>query len=124
MNLNEYQLAAMRTMRTNIVFVHHKGEESTPSGMDGRIVNGVMGLNGEAGEAIDIVKKTLFQGHEFDPEHLKKELGDCLFYIAATASGLGTPLEEIAQMNIDKLRARYKDGFTVEESVNRKNGDI
>lgn len=124
MDFIEYQLEAMKTMRTNIVLVHHKGEESNPSGMDGKIVNGVMGLNGEAGECVDIVKKTLFQGHEFDAQHLMKEAGDCLWYLAAIASGLGVTLEEIAQMNIDKLRARYKDGFTVEESVNRKNGDI
>ena len=89
-----------------------------------RLINGLMGLNGEAGEAIDILKKHLFQGHDLDREHLAKELGDVAWYLAVSADALGYSLEQILQMNIDKLRARYPDGFEAERSVNREDGDV
>ena len=80
-----------------------------------------MGLCGEAGEAIDLVKKHLAQGHVLDKERLAKELGDIAWYLAETAHVLGYSLEEILQMNIDKLQKRYPNGFSVEQSINRKN---
>lgn len=83
-----------------------------------------MGLNGEAGEAIDILKKHLYQGHELDREHLAKELGDVAWYLAVTADALGYTLEDILQMNVQKLRARYPDGFDSDRSVHRKEGDV
>ena len=89
-----------------------------------RLVNGLMGLNGEAGEAIDILKKHLFQGHKMDREHLAKELGDVAWYLAVSADALGYPLEEILQMNVDKLRARYPDGFEAKRSMNRAVEDV
>lgn len=89
-----------------------------------RLVNGLMGLNGEAGEAIDILKKHLFQGHKMDREHLAKELGDIGWYLAVSADALGYSLEEILQMNVDKLRARYPDGFETERSMNRDVDDV
>lgn len=106
MKMNEYQSAAMRTA----------------NGMDNRypmILNGVLGLNGESGECADIVKKHLFQGHDLDEKHLAEELGDVLWYIAVTARSIGYDLDEIAQMNVDKLLKRYPDGFDSERSVNR-----
>ena len=83
------------------------------------LINGVMGLCGESGEAIDIVKKHLAQGHELDKEKLAKELGDVAWYLAETATAIGYDLEDIFQMNIDKLKKRYPEGFSVEKSVNR-----
>ena len=83
------------------------------------LINGVMGLCGESGEAIDIVKKHLAQGHELDKEELAKELGDVAWYLAETATAIGYDLEDIFQMNIDKLKKRYPEGFSVEKSVNR-----
>ena len=77
---------------------------------DGRkdmVLNGVLGLAGESGECCDIVKKNRFQGHELNKEHLIEELGDVMWYIAETASGLGVTLEEVAQYNLDKLHKRY-----------------
>lgn len=106
MNMNDYQFAAMRTA----------------SGMDKRypmILNGILGLSGESGECADIVKKHLFQGHELDEKHLAEELGDVLWYIAVTAFSFGYDLDEIAQMNVDKLLKRYPDGFDAQRSVNR-----
>ena len=89
-----------------------------------RLINGLTGLNGEAGEAIDILKKYLFQGHELDREHLAKELGDVAWYLALSADALGYTLEDILQMNINKLRDRYPYGFEAERSVNRKEEDV
>ena len=83
------------------------------------ITNGVLGLDGETGECCDIVKKYKFQGHELDKEHLKDELGDVLWYIAETCSGLGITLEEVAQFNLDKLHHRYPKGFNKNQSLHR-----
>ena len=83
-----------------------------------------MGLNGEAGEAIDILKKHLFQGHELDSEHMAKELGDVAWYLAVSANAIGYDLETVMQMNVEKLKARYPDGFDAEHSLHRNKGDI
>lgn len=83
------------------------------------LTNGVMGLCGESGEAIDIVKKHLHQGHELDKEKLAGELGDIAWYLAETAWALDIPLEKILRQNLEKLKSRYPDGFDTEKSVNR-----
>lgn len=106
MTINEYQKLAMTTLNP----------ELSPKDV---LINGVMGLCGESGEAIDLVKKHLAQGHELNKEQLAKELGDIAWYLAETATAIGYPLEEILQMNIDKLKKRYPEGFAVERSVNR-----
>ena len=87
------------------------------------LINGVMGLCGEAGEAIDMVKKHLAQGHELDRAKLAKELGDIAWCLAETATAIGYELDDILQMNIDKLKKRYPEGFSAERSVNRAAGD-
>lgn len=90
---------------------------------DGRkdlVLNGVLGLAGECGECCDIVKKNRFQGHELNKEKLLDELGDVLWYIAETCSGLGVSLEDCAKYNLDKLHARYPHGFSKNDSINRK----
>lgn len=101
----EYQKLAMRTA-------------SSLSQKD-LVLNGVMGLNGEAGECIDIVKKHLFQGHELDEAKLLDELSDVMWYAAITAEGLGTTLDVVMQHNVDKLRKRYPDGFEASRSIHR-----
>jgi NTP pyrophosphatase (non-canonical NTP hydrolase) len=85
-----------------------------------RILNAALGLGGESGEVCDMLKKHLFQGHPLDHNELILELGDILWYVAYMAYALGVPLEEVAQRNVDKLRKRYPNGFSVEASVNRK----
>ena len=111
MTINEYQQLALRT------------EPPTDDWKD-RITNGLMGLNGEAGEAIDIIKKHFFHKHPLNREHLAKELGDVAWYLAVTADAIDYKLEDIFQMNIDKLKARYPDGFDSERSKHRQAGDI
>ncbi len=105
MTLNEYQMIA----------------NSTSGQLDpwNRIREGCYGLNGEAGECIDILKKVEFQGHAFDPVKLVDELGDVLWYIAQTATGLNITLEDVAQHNVEKLKKRYPNGFDVERSIHR-----
>ena len=83
-----------------------------------------MGLCGDSGEAIDIVKKWLMQGHDLDKEHLIKELGDIAWYLAEAATALDVPLETVLQGNLDKLRQRFPNGFNTEASVHRKKDDI
>lgn len=111
MTINEYQQAALRTANKTL----------SPTE---QLANGLMGLNGEAGESIDILKKHLFQGHALDIQHLAKELGDVAWYLAVSANAIGYDLETIMNINIEKLKARYPDGFESELSVNRKNNDI
>lgn len=106
MTINEYQRLAMKTLNPEL------------SKKD-ILINGVMGLCGESGEAIDIVKKWLAQGHELDKEHLAKELGDVAWYLAETALALDIPLEDILAANIEKLKKRYPEGFASERSIRR-----
>lgn len=109
MDFTEYQALALRTAgRTD---------------KDALLLNGVMGLCGEAGECIDLMKKHLFQGHNLDRDKLIGEAGDCLWYLASLAEGLGVGLDEIAEKNIVKLRKRYPDGFETEKSI-RRDGEL
>ena len=111
MNVNEYQTLAMTTLNPEL----DKREV---------LINSVMGLCGEAGEAIDIVKKWMAQGHELEKEHLKSELGDIAWYLAEAATALDISLEEVFQANIDKLKKRYPKGFDAEKSLVILKGDI
>lgn len=115
MTPNEYQRNAMRT-----------ASGISTSCPENLLLQGVMGMSGEAGEALDIVKKIMFQGHELNEatkEHLIRELGDVLWYVATTAEALNVPLETVMQVNIDKLRARYPLAFDSERSRHREEGD-
>ena len=106
MTINEYQKLAMTTLNPAL------------SKKD-VLINGVMGLCGESGEAIDIVKKWLAQGHELDKEKLAKELGDICWYVAETATALDLSLEDIMEANIEKLKKRYPEGFNADRSIHR-----
>lgn len=90
----------------------------------GDLINGVLGLVGETGEFTDMIKKWVFHRHKLDQEHLKKELGDIMWYIAMICHAFEFDLDEIMQMNIDKLKARYPDGFSEERSQHRQEGDV
>ena len=111
MQVNEYQKAAMATLDPAL-------------DKKDALINSIMGLCGESGEAIDIVKKWLMQGHELDKEHLVRELGDVAWYLAEAATALDIPLEAVFQGNLDKLRQRFPNGFDTGASVNRKENDL
>lgn len=104
---NEYQRLAMTTL--NPALSKHDV-----------LINGVMGLCGEAGEAIDLVKKHLAQGHPLDREALLGELGDIAWYLAETAYALDADLDQVLEGNLEKLRRRYPQGFSSERSQNRE----
>lgn len=91
-----------------------------------RLTEGLMGLNGEAGEAIDILKKCMFQGHNLmeEKEHLAKELGDVAWYLALCADAIGYTLDDIFFLNLQKLQKRYPDGFDPDRSIKREANDI
>ena len=106
MEINEYQLLAMRTLNKEL----DQKEVLT---------NSVMGLCGESGEACDLVKKHLFHGHELDRDALIKELGDVAWYLAEAATAIEIDLSEVFERNIEKLKKRYPEGFSEEKSINR-----
>lgn len=105
LTLSEYQTAALRTANN---------DEGTQE-----LAIRALGLAGEAGEVVEIVKKYLGHGHGFDRDKLAKELGDVMWYVATLADACGLDLSDIAQKNIDKLKARYPEGFSHEASRNR-----
>lgn len=107
MTINEYQKLAMTTLNPEL----DKKDV---------LINGVMGLCGESGEVIDIVKKHLAQGHELDREKIIKELGDVAWYMAEIATVLDVELEDVLVQNIEKLKKRYPEGFSMEKSINRE----
>jgi NTP pyrophosphatase (non-canonical NTP hydrolase) len=106
MTPNEYQKLAMTTLNPQLT-------------QKDVLINAVMGLCGESGEAIDIVKKHLHQGHELDREKLVKELGDIAWYLAEAATALEIDLETVLERNIEKLKSRYPEGFSAERSIHR-----
>ena len=106
MTFYEYQFEAMRTKNPDI------SSWSMP-------LEACLGLAGELGEVIDLVKKAYFQGHDLDREKTKEELGDALWYFAELATALNMDMDDIADLNIEKLKKRYPNGFTVERSIER-----
>lgn len=119
--LNDYQEKALRTWNTDNSSEH-------------RLQNVALGLAGEAGEVADMVKKAVHHGHglkyykigigepkskEVYIQDVAKELGDILYYVSVGAEELGYTLQEIAEININKLAKRYPEGFSVEASINR-----
>ena len=106
MEINEYQKLAMKTLNPSL------------SKKD-VLINGVMGLCGESGEVIDLVKKHLAQQHDLDREKMIKELGDVAWYLAETAYALDVDLETVLKGNIEKLKQRYPEGFDAERSIHR-----
>jgi NTP pyrophosphatase (non-canonical NTP hydrolase) len=110
MTVKEYQELAART-------INH---ELTPMQKE---YHALHGMAGEIGEIHSLYQKA-YQGHEFAEEHVKKEFGDLLWFIAEYCTACGWELEEIMQMNIDKLKKRYPEGFSSERSQHRETGDI
>lgn len=111
MQINEYQILASRTIGQNMTTADQE-------------FHALHGMAGEIGELHSIYQKR-YQGHlEESDEHRKKELGDLLWFIAEYCTACGWTLEEIMELNIDKLRKRYPDGFDSERSQRREEGDI
>ena len=107
MEVNKYQLLAYTTAN----------KELAPFD---QLRNAAYGLNGEAGEVIDILKKHEFQGHNLDTDALVKELGDVAWYLALACTAMGITMSDVLERNIDKLRKRYPAGFDPDKSINRE----
>lgn len=123
---NEYQELAMRT---------NDGESTerlgyhTDPGLNevkdfGGVLNGCLGLAGESGEVLDMVKKWVFHEKDLDKDHLKKEIGDVMWYVAMICYAMGFDLDDVMQTNIDKLKARYPGGFDTYRANHRERGDM
>jgi len=109
-----FQRTAAKTARADYDF------EQDPR--HARIAIAAMGLSGETGELVDLLKKWVGHGHELNLDEVEKELGDILWYVAEIATTLELRLSEIAEKNERKLQERYPDGFSVERSRNRVAG--
>lgn len=110
MNANEYQVLAARTINKKLSLVEQQ-------------YHALHGVVGEIGEIHSMYQK-VFQGHEYNEEHMKKEWGDLLWFVAEYCTSMGWNLEDIMQMNIDKLKARFPEGFEADKSLHRAEGDI
>ena len=135
MNANKYQKLAMRTNdgkasdrligKMQEYDMKFSSEQSNKESVDiGGIFNACLGLSGEVGEFNDTIKKWVFHEKELDMEHAKKEAGDILWYVVMLCESFGWNMEEIMQMNVDKLKARYPEGFDVERANHRAEGDV
>lgn len=107
---NVYQLLAARTINREL------SQEQTE-------LHALHGMSGEVGEIHSLYQK-VYQGHEMDEEHLKKELGDLLWFVAELCTSKKWNLEDVMSLNIEKLKARFPEGFEADKSLNRKEGDI
>jgi len=122
---NEYQKLAMRTndgestYRLCLSMAEHDFDYDM-----GGVIMASLGLSGEVGELNDMIKKWIFHKSDMDITHAKKELGDIMWYVACMAKSFGWSLEEIMQLNIDKLKERYPDGFDTEKANNRREDDV
>ena len=110
MDMNGYQVAAQRTMQQEL-------DDASLT------THAVLGMVSEIGELAGMYQKT-YQGHEFDPEHAKREVGDLLWFVAEYCTAMGWWLADVAKLNIEKLRARYPEGVDPELSLNRQEGDV
>lgn len=90
----------------------------------GGIFNACLGLSGEVGEFNDMIKKWIFHEKPIDIDHAKKEAGDICWYLAMLCESFGWSIDEIMQMNVDKLKARYPEGFDIDRANHREEGDV
>ena len=107
LTMNEYQQLAEKT-------------SGAGKGGDRRQIIAALGLAGEAGEFANLIKKLTAHAHNIPVEKLAEELGDVMWYVAEAASACNLNLDDIAVMNIKKLKDRYPEGFSEERSRNRQ----
>jgi NTP pyrophosphatase (non-canonical NTP hydrolase) len=122
MKFNDYQELALRTCPAKPTDFSSLRVDGTLYAPD-HFAMASMGLAGEAGEACDYMKKVLFHGHKLDVQKLSKEIGDVLWYAAVLSKFAGLNLGDVAKLNIEKLKARYPEGFASDKSINRTDKD-
>ena len=109
-SINQYQRDAYRTVNRNL----------NPHEMEAHALHG---MASEIGELHGLYQK-VYQGHEFDEEHARKEVGDLLWFVAEWCTAHDVEMSDIMRMNIEKLKARYPEGFEESKSLKRAEGDI
>ena len=123
---NEYQSLAMRTNdgKSTERLGYHTDSKLNEVDDFGGVINGCLGLAGESGEVLDIIKKWVFHEKELDKDHLKKEIGDVMWYVAMLCESFDFNIDEILKINVCKLKSRYPDGFDTEKANHRMPGDV
>lgn len=126
---NEYQKLAMKTMSTSstesltdAIYKHdvcHNKPIGTKTIDMGAMIEACLGLTGEAGEVSDCVKKWIFQGHKEDFLEIKKELADVMWYAALLCQAFAWDMDDIFDLSLEKINARYRDGFSEKASIER-----
>lgn len=109
--------------KINNLKIGNRGED-TPEIELGGVLNAALGLSGEVGELNDMLKKWIFHEKQLDAEHLKREISDVCWYLALMCDSFEFSLDEIMQINIDKLKARYPEGFDTYKANHRQAGDV
>ena len=109
MNFNEYQEKILTFL--------------SDAGRSDMLVNSALGLAGETGEYIDLIKKFLYHGHDLNKEKVFFELGDILFYVAEACEANGLTLQDVANGNIGKLTRRYPNGFSTADSIAKRDAN-
>lgn len=104
MNIQQFQLKSVRTMKIDKETIPHCA----------------LGLSGEVGEVVDLVKKNIYYKKDIDLDHLEEEIGDVMFYLVNLATMYNLSMETILDKNIDKLEKRYPSGFTLKDAIERK----
>lgn len=119
MNLDEYQKAAGRSEMSHDEALGYviRGPEDVAL-----LLKNALGLAGEAGETVELIKKVVFHGRELDKEKLTKELGDVLWYLSQLAAAAGIEMSDVGITNVEKLLARYPDGYSHAASAARADG--
>jgi NTP pyrophosphatase (non-canonical NTP hydrolase) len=118
MTNKEYQVWAQTKDRTTEGYRNHI--ENMFTGSKGRLINGALGLGGECGEVVDIIKKHTQYNKELNIDHLKEELGDILWYMAIILEDIGSSFDEVMQLNQNKLNKRFPTSFSEIEANQRK----
>lgn len=132
---NEYQKLAIKTNNNNsfktlMEFISNRNcicdevENINEFNRKSSIIDSLLGLSGEVGEVVDILKKNIFHKKELDKEHLISEMGDVMWYMALLAESIGTDLNYVMNKNIEKLSKRYPNGFNFDRANNREENDI
>lgn len=106
MEIKEFQEKSKRTFNWGVPY-------------NDQLLNCCLGIHGESGEVADVIKKSIFQGHQMDIEHIKEEIGDVMFYIVNLANVLGLDMGDILESNYLKLKKRFPNGFSVQDSIKR-----
>lgn len=124
MTTQEYEKFIPSVKGDNNANLQKKIEELKQDFDLGDIFLAAFGLAGEAGEVEDLIKKWIFHDTSMDKDHLKKEMGDVMWYFTLLALSFDFTLDEIMAANAEKLKARFPNGFNFHDANHRKAGDI